>query len=75
MFTIRPSARAWFALAILGVVMGLLLFEPTRVGRTNLTSQGAHEVGGQPPLAKGIQPPPPEPDGPPFEAAGSPVLA
>jgi hypothetical protein len=24
MFTIRPSARAWLALAILGVVMGLL---------------------------------------------------
>jgi protein-S-isoprenylcysteine O-methyltransferase Ste14 len=28
MFTIRPSARAWFALAFLGVVMGLLLFGP-----------------------------------------------
>ena len=28
MLTIRPSARAWFALAILGVVMGLLLFVP-----------------------------------------------
>src|SRR6516162_5083938 len=28
MYTIRPSARAWLALAILGVVMGLLLFVP-----------------------------------------------
>ena len=28
MFTFGPSARAWFALAILGVVMGLLLFVP-----------------------------------------------
>ena len=28
MLTITPSARAWFALAILGVVMGLLLFVP-----------------------------------------------
>src|SRR5262252_6054560 len=28
MFPIGRSARAWFALAILGVVMGLLLFVP-----------------------------------------------
>jgi protein-S-isoprenylcysteine O-methyltransferase Ste14 len=28
MYTIRPSARVWFALAILGVVMGLLLLVP-----------------------------------------------
>src|SRR6516164_5848922 len=28
MLTSRPSARAWFALAILGFVMGLLLFVP-----------------------------------------------
>src|SRR6516165_9902813 len=32
-----------------------------------------YEVGGQPLLAKGVQPPPPEPDRPRFEASGSPV--
>ena len=36
-------------------------------------SRDIYEVGGQPLLVKGIQPPPPEPDRPRFEASGSPV--
>ena len=39
----------------------------------NAFARRTNEVGGQPLLAKGIQPPPPEPDRPRFEASGSPV--